>query len=54
MVKCDICSEAIGELFLEKIDGTIIKKPGFSKQYFVCPSCQKKNRSKEELLKQIS
>ena len=54
MVKCDICSEAIGELFLEKIDGTIIKKAGFSKQYFICTSCQKKNQSKEELLKQIS
>ncbi|MBI1968577.1 hypothetical protein HYS49_01575 [Candidatus Woesearchaeota archaeon] len=53
MAKCSICSEKIAELFLEKLKGTIVKKPGSQKQYAVCFSCQKKFPSKEELLLQI-
>ena len=53
MAKCDICKNKIQELFLGKLKGTIIKKEGKSKQYFVCFDCQKKFNSKEELLKEI-
>ncbi len=53
MVKCSICSNKIQELFLEKLKGTIIRKPGSEKQYHICFECQKKVGSKEELLKKI-
>jgi len=53
MTKCDICESKLEELFLEKVKGTIVRKPGSSKQYTVCFACQKKFRTKEELLKQI-
>ncbi|HLC90416.1 MAG TPA: hypothetical protein VJI15_01485 [Candidatus Nanoarchaeia archaeon] len=53
MTKCSICDEKLQELFLEKIQGTIVKKVGSKKQYPICSSCQKKFRTKEELLGQI-
>ncbi|MEW5896392.1 MAG: hypothetical protein AB1668_01760 [Nanoarchaeota archaeon] len=53
MAKCDICGSKIAELFLEKLKGAVVKKAGSNKQYFVCFECQKKFRSKEELLEQI-
>jgi len=52
-MKCSICGEKIAELFLEKIKGTIVRKPGTKKQYPICFACQKKFHSKEELLEQI-
>jgi len=54
MAKCSLCNNKIAELFLDKIKGTIIKKPGSNKQYPICFECQKKFKSKEELLQQIS
>jgi uncharacterized protein with PIN domain len=53
MVKCTICKNQIQELFLEKIKGTIVKKVGSKKQYSICFECQKKFKSKEEMLKEI-
>jgi len=53
MAKCEICGNRLQELFLEKLKGTKVKKPGSSKQYEVCFECQKKFNTKEELLKQI-
>ena len=53
MAKCSICNNKIAELFLEKLKGTIVKKPGKSKHYTVCFECQKKFQTKEELLEQI-
>ena len=53
MTKCTICNNKIQELFMEKLKGTIVKKPGKSEQYPVCFECQKRFRNKEELLKQI-
>jgi len=41
------------ELFLEKVKGTIVRKAGSSKQYYVCFECQKKFKTKEKLLEQI-
>ena len=40
MAKCNICGNKIAELFLEKLKGTIVKKPGKSKQYSVCFECK--------------
>ena len=54
MSKCTICGNKIAELFLGKLKGTIVKKPGKNKQYMVCFECQKKFPDKEELLKKIS
>ena len=51
MTKCNICNEKLAELFLEKIKGTIVYKPGSKKQYYVCFLCQKKFPGKEEMLK---
>ncbi|HLC73445.1 MAG TPA: hypothetical protein VJH20_02295 [Candidatus Nanoarchaeia archaeon] len=45
-MKCSICNEKIEITFLDKIEGTYIKKKP------VCNSCQKKY-SKEELLQKI-
>ena len=46
-MKCAICSKKIETTFLGKILGTYIgKKP-------VCPDCQKKHTTKEELLKRL-
>lgn len=53
MPKCAICSNKIEELFLKKLNGTIVKKHGSSKQHFVCFECQKKFKTKEELLEKI-
>ena len=50
MVKCKICSEKLVETFLGKLKGTIVKKAGSKKHYPICPSCQKKHSSKEELM----
>ncbi len=53
MAKCSICGNKLQELFLEKLKGTIVKKPGKSKQYSVCFECQKKFKTKAELLENI-
>ncbi|MEK6846247.1 MAG: hypothetical protein AABY26_05785 [Nanoarchaeota archaeon] len=54
MTKCTICGNKLEELFLENVKGAIVKKPGSSKQHFVCFECQKKFKTKEELLEKIS
>ncbi|MBS3116697.1 hypothetical protein J4421_03820 [Candidatus Woesearchaeota archaeon] len=53
MTTCTLCSNKIQRLFLEKIKGTIMKKPGSKKQYVICFECQKKFPRKEELLQQM-
>jgi hypothetical protein len=53
MVKCSVCKEKIAELFLGKLKGTIVKKEGENKQYPICFDCQKKFKSKKELLVQL-
>lgn len=53
MTKCSICNSKIEELFLGKIKGAIVKKPGSNKHYPVCFECQKKFPNKEEMLKQF-
>ncbi len=53
MTKCSICGNAIQELFLEKLKGTILKKEGSKKQYPICFECQKKWPTKEELFQHL-
>ena len=48
MEKCNICGEKVGETFLNKINGTIIKikKDGKNEKKFICNACQKEHRTK--------
>jgi hypothetical protein len=52
MAKCEICKKKIAQTFLGKIQGTTIKDAK-GKQHSICPECQKKFKSKEEILKQL-
>jgi len=48
-MKCGVCGKKIPELFLGKIDGTVIKD-GKGKKRYACSECQSKVKTKEELL----
>ena len=52
-MKCDICGKKIEELFLNKINGTIIKiKEGDkNRTYYICTDCQKKYKDLKAELK---
>jgi len=50
-MKCAICSKNIETIFLNKIVGTMMRKN--SKKHYVCADCQKKYKTKEELLNTI-
>jgi len=52
-MKCSICSKGIEETFMKKILGTFVKKEGSNKKYPVCFECQKKFKTKEELMEKI-
>ena len=52
-MKCAICGNKIEETFMKKILGTYVKKEGSSKKYPICPECQKKFTTKEELLRNL-
>ncbi|MBN2567005.1 hypothetical protein JXB02_02885 [Candidatus Woesearchaeota archaeon] len=52
-MKCAICKAGIGETFLKKMIGTIIKDAK-GKRYPVCPACQQKHQNdKKEMLKAL-
>lgn len=51
-MKCDICKNKIEETFLEKMLGSYVKDAK-GKKHLVCSECQKKFKTKEEILKQI-
>lgn len=48
-MKCGVCSKKIPELFLSKIDGTVVKDAKGKKKY-LCSECQSKLKTKEEML----
>ncbi|MFO8016552.1 MAG: hypothetical protein R6U32_05595 [Candidatus Woesearchaeota archaeon] len=50
--KCEICGKKIEETFLKKILGTFVKDSK-GKKHLVCPECQEKLGSKEEILKKL-
>ncbi|MBI4439734.1 hypothetical protein HY638_02070 [Candidatus Woesearchaeota archaeon] len=51
-MKCEICKEKVQETFLGKIIGGIVKDAK-GKKRTVCNNCQKKFRTKEEILSHI-
>ncbi len=51
MAKCEICRKRITETFLRKLIGTYVKDKG--KKKAVCMECQKKFKTKEEILKNL-
>jgi len=53
MAKCEICKKKIAVTFLGKVKGTIIKDKS-GRKHIVCPECQKKFKTKEEILKQLN
>jgi len=52
MAKCEICGSRIGETFLKKIIGSVVKDPK-GKKHTVCNECQRKFPAKEEILKNL-
>jgi uncharacterized protein with PIN domain len=51
-MKCEICKTKIEKTFLEKIIGTYIKDEK-GKKHIVCPECQKKYKTKQEILERL-
>ena len=51
-MKCAVCGKNIEITFLNKILGTYVKN-NKGKQFSVCFECQKKFKTKEEILQQI-
>jgi len=51
-MKCKICKQKIEELFLEKFKGSYIKDEN-GKKHIICNNCQKKYRTKKEILAKI-
>ncbi|MFH1641472.1 MAG: hypothetical protein ABIC04_01075 [Nanoarchaeota archaeon] len=52
-MKCSICGRKMDTTFLEKVVGAYVRKKGSSKKYAVCQECQKKLKTKEELVDNI-
>ena len=50
-MKCEICGSKIEETFLNKIIGTYIVEG--KKKKAVCPNCQSKFKTREELAEKI-
>lgn len=51
-MKCEICKNKIEETFLNKILGTYVKDAK-GKKRMICKECQKKYKTKEEIIKQL-
>ncbi len=51
-MKCEICKNKVQEIFLKKILGTHIKDQK-GKKHVICFECQKKFKTKEEVLNTI-
>lgn len=51
-MRCRICRKAVEETFLKKILGTYIKDKK-SKKQVICKGCQKKLKTREEILKKL-
>ncbi|MBI2133737.1 hypothetical protein HYU11_03590 [Candidatus Woesearchaeota archaeon] len=51
-MKCEVCKARIGETFLKKIVGTGVKDPK-GKIHIICPECQKKLGTKDEILRNL-
>ena len=51
-MKCEICKKKIAEHFLKKILGTVVKDEK-GKKHTICFECQKKFRTKKEILEKL-
>ena len=51
-MKCDVCGKKIEETFLGKIIGSYVKDSK-GKKHAICFECQKKLKTKEEILKNL-
>ena len=51
-MKCEICGKKIEEIFLKKILGTYLKDDK-GKKHLICFECQKKFKSKKEILENL-
>lgn len=50
-MKCSVCSAKLEETFLKKIVGTQMVVEGRKK--YICPDCQSKLKTKEEIIKNL-
>lgn len=51
-MKCEICKSKIEENFLEKMFGSYVKDAK-GKKHTICSNCQKKYKTKKEILEKI-
>jgi len=51
-MKCEICGNKIEETFLNKVIGSYVKDEK-GKKHAICNNCQKKFKSKKELLAKL-
>jgi len=51
-MKCEVCKKKLEETFLKKILGTYVKDEK-GKKHCICPACQTKLKTKEEILKAL-
>jgi len=51
-MKCEICGNNIEETFLKKIIGSVVKDEK-GKKHYICSECQKKFKTKEEIIKNL-
>ena len=51
-MKCEICKTKVEATFLKKPIGSYVKNAK-GKKFLVCPQCQKKLNTKEEILKHL-
>ncbi len=51
-MKCEICGKKIGETFLKKRVGTVVKD-GKGKRHDVCNECQKKLGGKDKIIEKL-
>ena len=52
-MNCEICKKNVGTAFLEKVIGTYVKDEK-GKRHLICFDCQKKLKTKEEIIKKLS
>ena len=51
-MKCEICKKPVANTFLKKIIGTYVKDER-GKKHLICFECQKKFRTKNEILEKL-
>ena len=51
-MKCEICKNKIEETFLNKVVGSYVKDEK-GKKHLVCNDCQKKYKTKKEILAKL-